>query len=55
MPAAPVPAPAQAPLPPPMLLGNYERKTSTCLLDKETEQVVVEHKGFELGDEGRNK
>lgn len=46
---------AQASLPPPMLLGNYERRTSTCLLEKETASLVVEHQGFNLSDEGRNK
>jgi hypothetical protein len=48
-------AAAQASVPPPVLEGNYERQTSTCLIEKETEQVVAEHRGFELGDEGRNK
>lgn len=52
---APAPLPAMPPsrpwlqedLPLPMTPGNYQRKSSTCLLQLAFEKVVVANEGFE--------
>ena len=40
-------APLQEALPAPMVPGNYERRSSACLLQRAFEAVVVKQKGFE--------
>lgn len=42
---------AQEPLPAPMTPGNYERRSSACLLQRAFERVVVQQEGFEWKNE----
>lgn len=44
-------AAAQEPVPEPMVAGNYHRPTSTCLLLRDFQRVVVEQQGFEWRNE----
>lgn len=41
----------QEPLLPPMTPGNYQHRNSTCLLQLEFEQAVVQHHGFNWRNE----
>lgn len=46
LPPAPPPARLQDGLPIPMTPGNYQRRSSACLLQREFQKVVVEQQGF---------
>lgn len=46
-PAAHLQLALQEALPAPMVPGNYERRSSACLLQRAFEAVVVKQKGFE--------